>query len=60
MQVYIGDGLKNEPKSYYPVFPPEVPTDPVDLEEQPEPTPLVDDAPPAEEEAKDPEAAPAE
>ena len=46
-QIYVGDGLKNEESSYYPVFPPEIPVDPVDQKEMPEPTPL--EAPPAEE-----------
>lgn len=46
-QIYVGDGLKSEDKSYYPVFPPEVPEDPEDQQEVPEPHPL--EAPPAEE-----------
>ena len=46
-QIYVGNGLKSEEKSYYPVFPPEIPVDPEDVDEQPEPTPL--EAPPAEE-----------
>ena len=52
IQIYIGDGLKNENKTYYPIFPPKIPEDPVDLEENPEPTPL--EAPP------EPEQPPAE
>lgn len=40
VQIYIGDGLKNESACYYPVFPPFIPDDPEDLEENPEPTPL--------------------
>ena len=40
VQVYIGDGLKNESQTYYPVFPPTIPEDPEDLNENPEPTPL--------------------
>lgn len=39
-QIYVGDGLKNEETSYYPVFPPTIPVDPVD---ENEPNPL--DAP---------------
>ena len=38
--IYVGNGLKSEETSYYPVFPPHIPEDPVDVEEQPEPTPL--------------------
>ena len=38
--IYVGNGLKNEDLSYYPVFPPMIPVDPVDQECQPEPTPL--------------------
>lgn len=38
-QVYVGDGLKYENQSYFPVNPPLVPVDPVDLEENPEPNP---------------------
>ena len=30
IQIYVGNGLKNDEKSYYPVFPPEIPVDPVD------------------------------
>ena len=47
--IYIGNGLKNEDTSYYPVFPPEIPVDPVDGECQPEPNPQ--DSPAAEEPA---------
>lgn len=38
-QIYVGDGLKNEDVSYYPVFPPAIPVDPEDNGEQPEPNP---------------------
>lgn len=38
--IYVGNGLKNESQSYYPVFPPMIPADPIDQAEQPEPTPL--------------------
>ncbi len=53
-QIYVGDGLKNEECTYFPVYPPTIPQDPVDLDEQPEPTPL--EAPPAEEEGEQEEA----
>lgn len=33
VQIYVGDGLKNESKSYYPVYPPLIPEDPEDLSE---------------------------
>ena len=49
IQIYIGDGLKSEDKTYYPVFPPHIPEDPADLEEVSEPNPK--EAPPQEEEA---------
>jgi hypothetical protein len=39
-QVYVGDGHKYESTSYFPVSPPDVPTDPEDQEECPEPNPL--------------------
>lgn len=39
-QIYVGDGLKNEDKTYYPVYPPTIPNDPVDLPQQSELTPL--------------------
>ncbi|CAI2368131.1 unnamed protein product [Moneuplotes crassus] len=48
LQIYIGDGLKNETKTYYPTFPPEIPSDPSDLPEVAEPNPK--EAPPQEEE----------
>ncbi len=32
-QIYVGNGLKSEETSYYPVFPPEIPVDPVDMDE---------------------------
>ena len=44
LQIYVGDGLKNESNTYYPVYPPSIPDDPEDLVEMPEPTPL--EAPP--------------
>ena len=53
-QIYVGDGLKNEECTYFPVYPPTIPEDPIDLDEQPEPTPL--EAPPAEEEGEQEEA----
>lgn len=40
IQIYIGDGLKSESQSFYPVYPPLIPEDPEDLEEYPEPNPL--------------------
>ena len=39
LQFYLGDGLKSEIVSYYPIYPPSIPEDPEDLEENPEPTP---------------------
>lgn len=39
LQFYLGDGLKNEAVSYYPIYPPSIQSDPDDLEENPEPTP---------------------
>jgi hypothetical protein len=30
MQVYVGDGLKYEQKTFYPVFPPKIRDDPVE------------------------------
>lgn len=36
----MGNGLKNESVSYYPVFPPMIPVDPIGQDEMPEPTPL--------------------
>lgn len=39
IQMYLGDGHKNESKTYYPIHPPFVPEDPEDLEEVPEPNP---------------------
>ena len=50
LQIYIGDGLKSESTSYYPVYPPTIPEDPEDLTENPEPTPL--EAPPVENHAE--------
>jgi radial spoke head protein 4A len=55
VQVYIGDGLKSEKQTYYPVYPPTIPEDPEDLTECPEPTPL--EAPPADEGEAEPAAA---
>lgn len=49
IQIYVGDGLKSEAVSYYPVYPPDIPEDPEDLTENPEPTPL--EAPPQMEES---------
>ena len=37
--IYVGDGLKRGGQSYTPIEPPEVQSDPFDLEENPEPTP---------------------
>lgn len=31
--IYVGNGLKNQEVSYYPVYPPHIPEDPVDVEE---------------------------
>ena len=30
MQIYVGDGLKFEQKTYYPVFPPQIRDDPIE------------------------------
>lgn len=52
IQIYIGDGLKNESKTYYPVFPPQIPSDPEDLPEVSEPNGVeapVEEQQPAEE-----------
>jgi hypothetical protein len=43
--VYIGNGLKKGQVCFHPELPPEVMRDPVDLEEQPEPTPLEEPIP---------------
>mmetsp|Transcript_13608 Transcript_13608/g.15256 ORF Transcript_13608/g.15256 Transcript_13608/m.15256 type:complete len:391 (+) Transcript_13608:311-1483(+) len=51
IQIYIGDGLKNENKTYYPILPPTIPEDPVDLEEVSEPNPS--EAPAEPEEVKE-------
>ena len=50
-QIYVGDGLKNEEQSFYPVFPPEIPEDPEDQECHDEPNPK--DAPQTAEEPKE-------
>lgn len=39
IQLYLGDGHKNETTTYYPVYPPQIPDDPEDLSEYPEPNP---------------------
>ena len=39
--IYVGHGLKRGDVSFNPTEPPEVQRDPVDLVEQPEPTPLI-------------------
>lgn len=39
-QIYVGNGLKYETQAYYPVSTPEIPVDPEDLPESPEPNPL--------------------
>lgn len=39
IQIYVGEGLKNESISYYPVLPPQLPEDPEDFEEVAEPNP---------------------
>lgn len=44
-QIYVGNGHKLESTRYFPISPPEVPSDPQDLEEQPEPNPLHVDEP---------------
>lgn len=38
--IYVGDGIKKGDTSFNPTEPPEVMTDPKDLTERPEPTPL--------------------
>lgn len=40
IQIYVGDGHKSEAKTYFPIYPPEIPEDPEDLPENPEPQPL--------------------
>ena len=46
--IYVGDGLKRGDTSFFPVEPPEVQSDPYDLVENPEPTPLMAPEEPAE------------
>ena len=42
--IYVGSGRKYEPlNTYYPVFPPQIMTDPAEYTEQPEPTPLYEE-----------------
>ena len=53
--IYIGDGLKYEDVSYYPVFPPEIRSDPKEKGEYPEPNPKEAPVPKQEEEKKEEE-----
>mmetsp|Transcript_7261 Transcript_7261/g.5536 ORF Transcript_7261/g.5536 Transcript_7261/m.5536 type:complete len:91 (-) Transcript_7261:33-305(-) len=48
--IYVGDGLKHEDVTYYPVFPPKIKEDPKERPCQPEPTPLQEEPPKAAEE----------
>ena len=54
--IYIGDGIKKGDTAYNPTAPPEVMDDPVDQEEQPEPTPLTEPVAQPEAPADDPPA----
>jgi hypothetical protein len=40
LSFYIGQGLKYETQTYYPLHPPKVMGDPDEYEDQPEPTPF--------------------
>ena len=51
LSIYVGNGLKYETTTYYPINPPKIMDDPLEFEEQPEPTPL--NEPPKEEEVND-------
>ena len=41
--IYVGSGHKYETKSFYPLFPPLIMSDPLEYGEQPEPTPLFEE-----------------
>lgn len=51
-QIYVGNGHKYETETYYPVHPPKIMEDPYEFDEQPEPTPLFEEAQPVQNEGE--------